>query len=596
MRVRRKRELRPLVEQSEDRCLLSLAVLQLQNQSAYNINFEFRWTSSSPWVSYTETPGQFEIYWTDHSASLSPQVLYNTTTSPNSQTTCALEQGYNEWSGTGAPPASAAALYQFQAGAAGIVIDYVPPPPTDAVVAVQNNSNWNITFSFRWSPLSTWNEYTELPGQYEIFWNTYSATYVPQVLYDTTTSSDSQIAINLAQGYTEWTGIGTPPESAAALYEFLNASAGVQLFHWDDYPTPTPTPPPSPTPPPPPNPTPAPPPNPTPGPTPPNPTPAPNRPPQPIFPPTTSNSWSGYVAATNIAQPQIGSVSAVYGSWIVPAVTGPSQGITESSIWVGIDGWGNSTVEQVGTGENVVNGRPVYNAWWEMYSKGDGQPEQIITSMTVMPGDSITASVQYIAGGGPSGEFYLSIIDNSRPNDSFSTYQTSAQTQDPQAQRQCAEWIVEAPTLNGKITTLANFARVTFTNASAVINGVSGPINADSWQSQAVNMASNGVSQDTTSGLTSSGTGFVVTYDLSAGGAMHPSSNHNKRLPHTAVGPTHRSHKRKPMHAAAETARNATPLVSGFRPPVRHGARSKRGFWNAPGSIRVEDVLALSAT
>ena len=104
MRTRRKRGFRPQFESIEDRCLLSLAVLEVQNESTFNVNFEFRWTAASPWTSYTETPGQYEILWTGYSTSLTPQVLYNTTTSSNSQTTCSLVQGYTEWSGTGSPP------------------------------------------------------------------------------------------------------------------------------------------------------------------------------------------------------------------------------------------------------------------------------------------------------------------------------------------------------------------------------------------------------------------------------------------------------------------------------------------------------------
>ena len=144
-------------------------------------------------------------------------------------------------------------------------------------------------------------------------------------------------------------------------------------------------------------------------------------------------------------------MTAVSGSWIVPTVTGPSTGSYYSSVWVGIDGWGNSTVEQLGTEEDLVNGSPVYRAWWEMYSSGKGQPEQVITSMNVMPGDSITASVQYITSGAHAGQFYLSIVDNSRANDAFSIYASSSQYQSPLAQLSCAEWIVEAPTVGGSI-------------------------------------------------------------------------------------------------------------------------------------------------
>jgi hypothetical protein len=196
-------------------------------------------------------------------------------------------------------------------------------------------------------------------------------------------------------------------------------------------------------------------------------------------------------------------------------VTGPATGTTDSSVWVGIDGFGGNTVEQVGTEEDVVNGTPLYRAWWEMYSTVTKQPEQVISSLVVSPGDSISASVQYITSGTHAGQFLLSINDTSQSNDSFSIYETSAQTQNPAAQRNSAEWIVEAPTVNGSISAVANFGTVNFTNASAVINGVSGPINSPSWQSTAVNLVSNGVTRATTSVLGNSGTSFSVTYNSS---------------------------------------------------------------------------------
>jgi hypothetical protein len=222
------------------------------------------------------------------------------------------------------------------------------------------------------------------------------------------------------------------------------------------------------------------------------------------------------VAETNIDQPLANSVTAVYGTWIVPYVTAPS-GSGSTNTWVGIDGHRNDTVEQVGTDEFVRNGIAIYGAWWEMWSSGKQQPNQIITSMQVEPGDSITGSVQYMTSGPNAGEFVLAIVDNSRPNDSFSIDVTSSQYQSPLAERMSAEWIVEAASnLSDQIQTPSDFSKVKFTNASAVIGGVAGPIGTAAWQSQPLNLVSNGVTYYTTSGLTGSGSTFVVTDDLAA--------------------------------------------------------------------------------
>jgi len=293
------------------------------------------------------------------------------------------------------------------------------------------------------------------------------------------------------------------------------------------------------------------------------------------------------VAETNLSQPQANSVTAVSGSWIVPTVTGPSSGSTGSCVWVGIDGWSNSTVEQVGTDQYVINGSPVYRAWWEMASSGMQQPEQVISNMTVGPGDLITASVQYISSGAHAGQFCLSIVDNSQANDSFSTYETSSQTQSPLAQCNSAEWIVEAPTVDGSFATLPNFGSVTFTNATAVINGVSGPINAASWQSQAINLVgSNGVTYDTTSVLTNSGTSFVVTYNPSAGAAVRAGTNAaGGTATGAGVGTTLRLNKTIAAPVIRGSAWTGASVVSGFRTPVRqHNLPTQRfmidPLWN----------------
>ena len=218
-------------------------------------------------------------------------------------------------------------------------------------------------------------------------------------------------------------------------------------------------------------------------------------------------------------------MTSVSGSWVVPSVTVPSgfnsSGAFTSFTWVGIDGNNTNTVEQVGTAQRVVNGVASYYAWWEMWSSVTLQTSQIINSMTVGPGDSITGSVLYISSGTHAGQFELTITDTCRSNDSYTTYQTSSATQDPLATRSTAEWIVESPTnaSTGRLETLPDFGEVTFTGATAVINGVSGSIDSSSWQTEPLNMTSNGQSSgvqfDTTSMLTSSGEGFAVVYNSS---------------------------------------------------------------------------------
>jgi len=70
-----------------------------------------------------------------------------------------------------------------------------------------------------------------------------------------------------------------------------------------------------------------------------------------------SSNWAGYVAvkkdANNITLTN--TVKYVKGSWTVPEVdcTSTPNGLT--FVWVGIDGYGSSTIEQIGTSSKCVN-------------------------------------------------------------------------------------------------------------------------------------------------------------------------------------------------------------------------------------------------
>ena len=68
-----------------------------------------------------------------------------------------------------------------------------------------------------------------------------------------------------------------------------------------------------------------------------------------------SANWAGYVVPTTTAS---GEVSAVSGSWVVPAVTGSGC----SAIWVGMDGYSSNSAEQIGTEQDIINGKAQYYA------------------------------------------------------------------------------------------------------------------------------------------------------------------------------------------------------------------------------------------
>lgn len=210
---------------------------------------------------------------------------------------------------------------------------------------------------------------------------------------------------------------------------------------------------------------------------------------------STSSNWAGYAVATNLSKPQAGSVTDVKGSWTVPAVTGTSN--AWSSFWVGIDGYGSNTVEQIGTESDISSGTAVYYAWYEMYPKYP----VMITSVPIKPNDVIQAEVKFQG----AGQFSLSIYDVTT-HASFTTTQKS-----PSAKRSSAEWIAEAPWSSG-VLPLANFGTVSFTGASATVNGTSGPINSAKWKYDQINMGTSSGLKTQTSSLSASGTSFSVSW------------------------------------------------------------------------------------
>ena len=93
MKTRSKPRFRPNFEGVEDRCLMSVAVVEILNESKYNVGFDFRWTPSSAWSSFSEAPGQGEILSTAYSSNLTPQAYFNPTTSPGNDTVVTMARG-----------------------------------------------------------------------------------------------------------------------------------------------------------------------------------------------------------------------------------------------------------------------------------------------------------------------------------------------------------------------------------------------------------------------------------------------------------------------------------------------------------------------
>jgi Peptidase A4 family len=186
-------------------------------------------------------------------------------------------------------------------------------------------------------------------------------------------------------------------------------------------------------------------------------------------------NWSGYVARGS-------GFTSVTASWNEPTVTCNSSNDLYAP-WVGIDGYGSSSVEQTGVATDCSSGRPFYQAWYEMYPANP-----VYYTNAVSGGDSFTGTVTR------SGTSYtLTITDNTKS-------WTKTTTKTYRGSNASAEFILESPT-----AAYPRFGTVTFTGAK--INGSS----LSTFSPTALDASNSGGFEDHTSTI-SGGTTFSVTY------------------------------------------------------------------------------------
>jgi hypothetical protein len=169
---------------------------------------------------------------------------------------------------------------------------------------------------------------------------------------------------------------------------------------------------------------------------------------------TSSANWSGYGVP--------GTFSGISGSWTVP-VANPSPTATYSSTWIGIDGLANTNLIQTGTESDYVGGKVQYMAWWEVLPAA----ETVITSMTVNPGDHMSASINHVK----SRKWSITLTDTTTGRSfTFSrTYRGLGAS---------AEWIQERPQIGRTLSLLTDYGSTTFTGITA--NGVNPHLTAAS--------------------------------------------------------------------------------------------------------------------
>jgi hypothetical protein len=159
-----------------------------------------------------------------------------------------------------------------------------------------------------------------------------------------------------------------------------------------------------------------------------------------------SSNWSGYVqVGTGFTGAQV--------DWTVPTVA-PSVTDKYSSAWVGVDGAQNTSLIQVGTEQDWVNGAAHYYSWYE------DLPAPAVPIAPVNPGDRIRAQVRQQT----PGVWAISLVNltQNMSHIGFLLYSTPGMS---------AEFILERPAScldSSCILPLADFGTINFDTATSV--------------------------------------------------------------------------------------------------------------------------------
>jgi hypothetical protein len=215
----------------------------------------------------------------------------------------------------------------------------------------------------------------------------------------------------------------------------------------------------------------------------------------------TSPNWSGGV----VFAPAHRSFSWVQGDWTIPNVDAPIENQwCYSASWIGIDGYRSKDVCQAGieceayrTGTTVV--RKIY-PWLEWYPASEIQ----ITNFSVSSGDFITALV--CAGPG-AGATAAAIYFSNRTTGNFTSLNFTAPA-GKSLVGNCAEWIVEDPTVNGQQGVMADYGQVSFSMCQAYVGSTESTVDAGTGDN--INMVFNNTTVST--GSLVGATGVLCQY------------------------------------------------------------------------------------
>ena len=237
----------------------------------------------------------------------------------------------------------------------------------------------------------------------------------------------------------------------------------------------------------------------------------------------TTNSAGGWAGWVSVSPPGTSKYQTVSATWTVPNVSCDPFEMSSAVEWVGIDGFGESTVQQTGTESQCIVGTGTYAAWWELFGTpiSGGVQVDLPGDDHINPGDVVFAQVVAGQGSGgpgiggpaaPGSGSYLFDWVNFTEHWSWWAIEGPVGTL-PQL---TAEWIVEQNSCFWVCQALAKYGSETFGQMSLSLNTLAYPFGTiappSTFPGFSVNLVTDGTLKETGSSLTGSGNTELVTW------------------------------------------------------------------------------------
>jgi hypothetical protein len=167
--------------------------------------------------------------------------------------------------------------------------------------------------------------------------------------------------------------------------------------------------------------------------------------------------WSGMVVKADAGS----GIFSVSGQWTVPDIKPTDPGASSCYVWIGIDGGdGPRYLLQAGIGCDMKGGKLTIAAWWEWIPLAATPPRGLFP---VSVGDQILCAIT-----GQLGTNTATItLRNLRTGQTANFGNSVRGMKGVALQGSCAEWIVEAPIVDGVRTMMSNYGQVQFCSCSA---------------------------------------------------------------------------------------------------------------------------------